>query len=264
MSRSTLTDKIVINLDEEFPHLSQAPVVEAVIDIRAQASGPFEEEPVRATLEPLLPGFSFLDSQREFHHEVKFAEGNPPEQCIRDLGWKGVRFQSEDRKKIVQFNRDGFVSSRLEPYADWTSFAAEALALWQVFLEIAKPVEINRVGLRYINRIELPLEELRLSDYIEPAPKPPRSLNLPYLGFMHHETFAVPEYPYAVNVIRTIQPPQGPSGKGAGLILDIDVFTTSGLDLTTEQLVHVLDEMRWLKNKVFFGTVTEKTLENLQ
>ena len=142
-------DKVVININEEFPHLSHAPVVEAVIDIRAQAGGPFEEEPVRLALEPRLPGFSFLDSQREFHHEVKIADGRPPEQCFSDLGWRGIRFQSDDRKKIVQFNRDGFVSSRLEPYTDWTSFAAEAISVWQVFLEVAKPVANNPVGLRY-------------------------------------------------------------------------------------------------------------------
>lgn len=156
------------------------------------------------------------------------------------------------------------MASRLEPYPDWASFSEEGLALWQVFSEIARPVEINRLGLRYINRIELPLEDLCLSDYIKLAPEPPSGLNLPYLGFMHHETLAVPKHPYAINIIRTIQPPQGGVGKCGGLIIDVDVFTTYGLDLNTEGIARALEEMRWLKNKVFFGTITEKTLESLQ
>jgi len=45
------------------------------------------------------------------------------------------------------------------------------------------------------------------------------------------------------------------------LILDIDVFTTQPLELEQSMLVRRLLEMRWLKNKVFFGSVTEKALE---
>jgi uncharacterized protein (TIGR04255 family) len=258
------SDKFVINTGEEFPHLPRAPIVEAVIDVRANATGAFEEEIVRSALEPRLPGFSFLDSQRAFRHELKIEGEKPPEQCFRDLGWKGVRFRSDDQKKIVQFNRDGFVFSRLEPYSDWSSFSGEGLILWRVFTEMAQPVQINRAGLRFINRIELPPENPRLDEYIKSAPEPPQNLDLPFLGFMHHETLAVPEHPYAINIIRTIQPPQGETGKGVGLIFDIDVFTIQPLELDETGLAHILEEMRWLKNKVFFGSITEKALGGFQ
>ena len=258
------TQKIVINIDEQFPQLSQAPVIEAVMDIRAHASQPFEETAVRQALEPRLTGFRFLDSHREFQHEVRIAAGNNPEQCVRDLGWKGLRFQSEDQKKIVQFNRDGFVASRLEPYPNWTTFAEEGFDLWRIFCDIARPVEINRLGLRYINCIELPLDDPKLSEYVKDPPQPPEGLNLPYIGFMHHETFAVPGHAYAINFIRTIQPADPDTGRGPGLILDIDVFTTTGVALPTDELARCFAEMRWLKNKIFFGTITEKTVETLR
>ena len=163
-----------------------------------------------------------------------------------------------------QFNRDGFVFSRLEPYPDWSSFSDEGLSLWRIFKEIAQPVQINRAGLRFINRIELPPENPRLDEYIKSAPEPPQNLDLPFLGFMHHETLAVPEHPYAINLIRTIQPPQGETGKGMGLIFDIDVFTIKPLDLDETGLARILEEMRWLKNKVFFGSITEKALGGFQ
>lgn len=264
MSDMNSAQKIIIKIDEQFPQLSQAPVIEAVMDIRAHASQPFEEEAVRQSLEPRLTGFRFLDSQREFQHEVKIAAGSTSEQCVRDLGWKGLRFQSEDQKKIVQFNRDGFVASRLEPYPDWATFAQEGFDLWRIFGDIARPVEINRLGLRYINRIELPLDDPRLSDYVKHPPQPPEGLNLPHIGFMYHETFAVPGHAYAINFIRTIQPADPGTGKGPGLIFDIDVFSTTGIALPTDELALIFAEMRWLKNKVFFGTITEKTLETLR
>ena len=48
---------------------------------------------------------------------------------------------------------------------------------------------------------------------------------------------------------------------GIALILDIDVFTTHGFELDDSVLERRLSEMRWLKNKVFFGSITEKAFE---
>lgn len=257
-------DKLVINTAEEFPHLPRAPIVEAVIDIRAHAAGAFEEATVRAFLEPRLDGYGYLDSQRAVQFELTSEVEKPPRQTFKDLGLKGLRFQSGDQKNIAQFNRDGFIYSRLEPYTDWIAFLGEGLRLWQLFKEMAQPVEINRIGLRFISRIELPSTALRLDDYIKPAPEPPRDLGLPFIGFMHHDTLAVPGYPYAINLIRTIQPPPAGADSGAGLILDIDVFTIHGLEIEESGLARILEEMRWLKNKAFFGSVTEKALEAFQ
>ena len=250
-----------IKSDEIFENLPRAPIVEAVIEIRARATQTLEEASLRSALEPKLAGYGFLDSLREFHGEVKLEGGKPPSQQVRDLGWKGVRFRSSDEKHIAQFNRDGFVFSRLEPYLTWEQLYGESQRLWRIFKELAQPVEIQRIGLRFINRIKLPPGELVFEDFIQPAPSAPRDLDLPFHGFMHHDTLAVLEHPYAINLIRTIQQPSGGGNGGIALILDIDVFTTQGFDLDETLLGRRLLEMRWLKNKVFFGSITKKALE---
>ena len=162
------------------------------------------------------------------------------------------------------FNRDGFVFSRLEPYTEWRHLSDEALKLWKMFKDMANPIAINRIGLRYINRIQLPPGELHFEDYIQPAPVPPSGLVLPFHGFMHHDRLAVPGHPYGINVIRTIKPSAGNGGTGVGVILDIDVFTDQEFELDEVKLVHRLLEMRWLKNKAFFGSVTGKTIERFR
>lgn len=255
---------VEIKIDEGFEHFPKAPIVEAVIDIRARATAEFEESSVRSHLESSLNGYNFLDSQREFRHELQLTVkmGKQPSQKVHDLGWKGIRFRSSDEKHIAQFNRDGFVFSRFEPYKDWQQLSNEGLKLWKVFKELAQPAEIPRIGLRFINRMLLPQGQLRFEDYMHPAPVPPMGMGLPFQGFMHHETLAVPGRPYAITVIRTIQVPPHSGGPGVALILDIDVFTTQGFELLDDaMLLHRLKEMRWLKNKVFFGSITEKARE---
>src|SRR5262249_49062144 len=250
-----------IKPEEKFENLPRAPIVEAVIEIRARATKSLEETSLRTAIEPKLAGYVFLDSLREFHGEVKLEGGKPPIQKVSDVGWKGVRFRSSDEKHISQFNRDGFVFSRLEPYSTWEELESEGKRLWNIYKDLAQPVEIQRLGLRFINRIKLPPGELLFEDYIQPAPSSPHGLELPFHGFMHKDTLGVPGHPYAINVIRTIQQLNGGVDGGVALILDIDVFTTQGFDLDNTVLQRRLLEMRWLKNKVFFGSITEKGLE---
>lgn len=253
--------KIEINASEEFPHLPSAPIVEAVIDIRAKSSVNLDEAITREFLEPRLEDYNFLDSQHELSHQVTFGVDIPPQQTTKNA-WKGVRFRTADEKNIVQFNRDGFVYSRLAPYQNWTGFSSESLRLWQFFNEMAKPDEINRLGLRFINRIELPAGDGNFENYIRPAPQSPRGIELPFYGFLYQETLAVPGYPYAINLIRTIQPPQ--DNGGFAVIIDIDVFTEVGVEFESSRIKEMLEQMRWLKNKLFFGSITDQALETFK
>lgn len=254
--------KIDINADEQFPTLTNAPSVEAVIDIRVAPATPPNEESLRNFIQSKFGNYQFLDSQKEIQFQFQFGLAptinQPPNQTARE-GWKGLRFRSEDQKYIAQFNRDGFVLSRLKPYQSWSALRTEAMRLWEGYAVFVKPVQILRVGLRYVNLIPMPKGELRFEDYIEVAPSTPKGLDLPVSGFMYQDTLVVPEYPYTVNIIKTVQPPNPLAGPGYSLILDIDVFTNEPFDRDDTQLNKHLSEMRWLKNKVFFGAIKQKS-----
>ena len=51
-----------IKPDEKFENLPRAPIVEAVIEIRARATKALEETSLRTAIEPKLAGYDFLDS----------------------------------------------------------------------------------------------------------------------------------------------------------------------------------------------------------
>lgn len=255
---------IKIDLAESFPHLPHAPIVEAVIDIKGRAAEPWEESAIQARLKAKLPDYPQVDSHREFRHEFKMAPGEEPQQTLRDLGWKGLRLRSSDKLHIAQFNRDGFVFSRLHPYESWEQLIGEGMRLWGIYREIAQPSEVQRLGLRFINRILLPPKYTDFEDYLTAPPKAPDGLDLPFHGFFHNETLAVTGHPYAINVIRTIQRPQPPEHDRVGIILDNDVFTVEPFEFQQEILERRLAEMRWLKNKAFFGIISQKALATFQ
>lgn len=259
-----VTPPFSIDLTEKFPQLARAPIAEAVIEMRARAAAPWDEAGIRGKLAPLLQGYPIVESQSEFEHEMQFGPGQDTVQTHRDLGWRGLRCESADHVHIAQFNRDGFVFSRLRPYDHWGQFHTEAMRLWKMHQDLANPSAIQRLGLRFINRIDLPVDGPRPDDYLRMPSEVLAGIPVSRAGFFHRDVIAVPGHPYIVAIVRTMQPTQVGDRKGLALLLDIDVFSTQPDDLCDDLLTQRLVEMRWLKNKAFFGSITTQALEGFR
>ena len=253
-----------IDLTKGFPHLDKAPIVEAVIEIRARAQSLWDEAAITSQLKSRLPDYPNVLSLNAVRQEFTFGPELAAEAKTHELGWNGLRFQSADSKYVCLFNRDNFVFSRLQPYETWENLHKEAMRLWHVHIEIARPTDIQRIGVRFINRISMPPDADRFEDYIKPHPETPRELSLPFLNFLHRDTLIVPGHDYGLNLTRTLQIPQDQTSEGTGIILDIDVFTMKPFAIEESGIERKLTEMRWLKNKAFFGNFTETAINSFR
>lgn len=248
-----------IDLKEKFPHLSKAPIVEAALDIRVVPSVKWDETALQSELKQRLPDFPKVEIVREARVQI-VPPGQPGKPVFEDVGCVGLKLHSNDNLHITQFNKGAFVFSRLKPYADWGKFSQEALRLWAIYCELLKPTEVRRIGLRFINRIVIKRETVEVADYYKYPPESLKDLNWPLAGYLHHDVMQVPETPYSVNLIKTVQSVPGEMG----LILDIDVFMQSQFNYDELRIIECLEEMRWIKNKIFFSSITEKALEELR
>ena len=251
--------KFSIDLNEEFPTLKAAPSIEAVIHWQAHAGKKLEPEALQAELTQRLPDYPILQAQQD----VQFGATGAPDgssEFFQQIQWSGFRLQDEGNHHVVQFMPSGVVFSRLEPYEEWKIFTAEALRIWQVFVELAEPTIIERLGVRHINRILLENGE-QPSTYLKMEPYALPGLNISPENFFYKDTYQVPGYHYGIHWARTIQPQQSEPSNQQALIVDIDVFTTQLLQLDQDTLTQRLQEMRWLKNKLFFSSITDTALE---
>lgn len=247
-----------IDLTETFPHLSKAPIVEAVIAISVVPSVTWDEISLQSKLKQRLPDFPKVEPLR--HERYQIAVGKQVNPTVEDLGCVGFKFQSIDNLHIAQFNKEAFVFSRLKPYEDWGQLSKEALRLWAIYCELFKPKDVKRIGLRFINRIAIKQEKIELADYYKYPPASLKELNWTLTGYLHHDVMQVPETSYRVNLIKTVQNVPGE----IGLILDIDVFMQNPFEYNELRIKECLEEMRWVKNKVFFGSLIDKIIQELK
>ncbi len=244
-----------IDLTETFQHLSKAPIVEAALDIHVVPSAKWDETSLQGELKRRLPDYPKIEPLRQTRFQITRKKLVNP--IVEDVGCVGLKFHSNDNLHIAQFNKGAFVFSRLTPYADWGKFSREALRLRTIYCELLKPTEVTRIGLRFINRIAIKQEKIELADYYKYPPSSLKELDWMLTGYLHHDVMQVPGTAYSVNLIKTIQDVPGE----IGLILDIDVFMQNPFEYNELHIKECLEEMRWVKNKVFFGSLLDKIIQ---
>jgi uncharacterized protein (TIGR04255 family) len=92
-------------------------------------------------------------------------------------GTASVQFLTEDEKTLIQVGPDAVAAHRLRPYTGWDNFKPTILRAVEAYTNVAKPGGIRRLGLRFINRIEIPgTNEVRIEDYLLATPKVPEEI----------------------------------------------------------------------------------------
>ena len=112
--------------------------------------------------------------------------------------------------------------------------------------------------MRYINVMELSLPIPDFREFLEAPPELPSSLPQALSSFFSRIVFSDPET-NAVGIFT--QALEGVPADRAPIVLDIDVFREMECKVQGEECWQVLDSLRGLKNRIFFGSITEQTAE---
>lgn len=244
----------------EIRHLSSAPIVEALVNFQANAARFWKPDEVRPALAARWPEHAEIQEIRPVEIEVTPAsEGQLPLKVTSQM--LGFMFRSNTQPSVVhQARRDGYTFSRLAPYEDWPALEAGALAGWGDYRAVLEPEELHSVAVRFINRLEFPLDGMRLGRYFTTPPVSPPELGWQFHGFMHQTLYAAPGSPCVVKV--TIAPAfEAAPADSLAFILDIEVTLKESLTALERSLEAILAEMHDLKNKAFFHLLTTEALQ---
>lgn len=248
-----------MSTDPEHPHLANAPIVEAVIDWRVKLPTQFDITRLKEPKELLSRGYSPVDEQRQFEHIFQQTAGSEPQQSFRHLGVQAYRFRSTDGTRIANLKRDGFSFSRLKPYTSWDEVFNEAFELWRIYFSVAQPEEISRIAVRYINRLLIPLPIIGFADYLTAPPALPKNAPQHLSAFFAQAVVHDAEGRIAANITQAIE--SGPQAGKLPILLDIDAYMNKPLEPNDDLFRNLFAELREMKNRIFFSSLTTKAVE---
>lgn len=243
----------------QWEHFPNAPITEALIDIRVVLPLTTTFGTLAGFREALAERFPKCRQRWKLQGQFTFRADRPPAMDSGSQEPDGYLLASPDGTQVVQARLDGFTFSQLKPYDTWDALKQAAQDLWRTYVDIAKPGQVERIAVRYINRIELPAPVTELSDWILTAPAVSPNLPQTLAGFFVRLNIPFDNPPCFVNLTQTVE--LGESGATVPLIFDIDAFTPARLDPKDEALWRRFEDLRTVKNKVFFDSLTPRTKE---
>jgi uncharacterized protein (TIGR04255 family) len=234
-------------------HLNNAPIVEAVIDLRViRREGISAEAFANVNLGTIYTQSTQLQAmQARFGFESGGAV--TPTTVTSVLGW-----QYQGDGYVAQFRLDGFTLSKLEPYSDWDQVFAEARRLWGLYISLARPLEISRAAVRYINRLRVPAPA-DLRQYLEAPPTLPPPIPQVLREFLCRVLVDDTRRGLSAYLVQALEPSLDQSS--LSILLDIDAFRDVSLQPEDPILPELFGQLRALKNEIFYASVTENTVE---
>lgn len=225
------------------------PIVEAAIAIEYESLPQDRLSAIRkfaATISNDYP-----EQSARFQQEAQFQFG-PVAAYASTQHEDGVVCASRDRKRFAQLALGSSVFSRLAPYGGWDEFERQAKPLWERF-ERALDVSPTILGVRYINRIEIPTEA-PMEKFLRTYPEISR--DLPQLIGPYFMKVEIPLESAAGGPMLTLQQGfvQSSSPSVYAILLDND------LRYPISSGTHVWDLLRLArieKNRIFEACITD-------
>jgi uncharacterized protein (TIGR04255 family) len=135
-------------------------------------------------------------------------------------------------------------TSRLAPYEGWEPFFARSRQNWDIWKRIVGRREFTRIGVRYINRIDIPAGgPIEVEDYLLFSPKLPNTLpSQPMSSFAVNAALPLEFEGFTLKLNAGSAP--RPLVKGYSVLLDFDISRTQNLPRNDEDLWSLIAGVR--------------------
>lgn len=240
---------------ETFP---SPPITEAVIEIRVE--NPPDEKlrgRISASLEDWYP------EEREQMARGVAIDIDKATAEFKDDG-RIFRRMNAEGDEIAVVGQQGILVSQLATYPGWQHLFSRFERDWAKWKSLAGYRKIVQIGLRYINRIDVPLVDniARHEDYLNlQVSLPPQYEN--NIGYSLSVKLPLHDIRCVANVNSGTMMPALVPGHAA-FLLDIDVVRAVDLPQKDADISELLLEMRHEKNRLFNAFVTDAARETFR
>jgi uncharacterized protein (TIGR04255 family) len=213
------------------------PIIEAVCEFRFEPSSPWDLTVPGLVYEKLRNnGFPKRIPVTDVEVDNTQSEGRIRQE-FKTVD--RVRFSREDAKAFIQVGPNRLSIHHLKPYPSWEKFEPLIGKGFDAYFGAASPKSIQRIGLRYINRIEIEGTEVELENYFGFYPfvgdKLPQKFGPFIVGIeIPHENSRDMLRLLLTNVVTS-------SPNTSGAVLDLDYFLAKPNEVALEKVFEWID-----------------------
>lgn len=240
--------------------LSRPPIAEAVIDVQFVPNtdigiDAFEEAVKRLFVTPEAT------AQRRYMLEavLKGSELNAALDLSSSQKLQSLVISNAASNRIVSVAPDRLSVAHRAPYGGWDSIVTFAEESFHKFVGALAPPRIKRIAARFTNVISAEGPEIDLDEYVTWSLGKPANIESPIIEFSHRTVLYNEEENLFGIVIFKDQ--KSPDKTKASFVVDIDAFCHIDIETSFDVVAEKLAAIRKYKNYIFFGMMTEKTLE---
>ena len=240
------------------PHYPHAPIEEAILMVGVTPAGGAGAETLAPLKDELAGDYPTAEAAGENLFEF---EGGPRPSAAARARPTGFLLRDRLDRRLAGLRYDRFSFHRLRPYDRWGAVRDEARRLWDRYRAVARPAAVTDVGLRYVNRFDLPRGG-RLSEFLTVYPAVPDWARAAADGAgAGGEAFLQvrlprPDVEGVLAVTVSTAPPL--HGGDASVILDLDLHRDRDVPQGETELWGLFERFRDAKNDAFESFVTDR------
>jgi uncharacterized protein (TIGR04255 family) len=227
------------------------PLVEAVCEFRFKSKS--WDPTIAGILFPKIEEyFSKKESVQEGSVELFFDAKVKKEPEISHSESEFPKFSNDAGNIFTIMKKNAISIHCIKPYSNWEEFNSKIKFILDKYQESANPEKLDRVGLRYINKISLPKIDFIFSDYFKIKVTPlediikVEDINAMQIGVVSKSDNSL---------IKTQFVWLGDKNENKEFILDIDCFTDNPGDMDDW-----LEKSHSKIEKIFLSSLNEKTI----
>ena len=176
-----------------------------------------------------------------------------------------MQFRTEEGNLMIQVAENLVVVNQLLPYRHFENWEPIIYETLNVYNEVALPERIVRMGLRYINRIEIPGTIIAMEDYFTIYPNLPPSLGNRHGAFLVRVEVPQPDPGHTVLItFGTSVPPQQVEGKQAFMLDLYDIAAQLDISPNENELNREIQQAHDNVVIAFEDSITDRLRELIE
>lgn len=228
----------------------KSPIIESVVEFR------FAEELTDAKLRKLNEKFrkKFPDIREQKEFEVHL---NIDDSTVEKKEKTVTYHADEDQQWLIGLDYKRLICSHKAPYGGFEDFFAHISYAYEAMSKVAARRKLERVGMRYINRIDLPVvkgQDVAFEKYLN------LKINIPEFiksvtGYEMVFTFNLPEIVSACRVSSSVR--DNVLINHASFFIDIDIFKEHDFPANEFEVLDYISGLQSIKNELFESFITD-------